>query len=215
MAEVGSLAYDAGLHAPAPLTRAIAVAVAESGLNSDAKGDVGLQTDKWGPSVGLWQIRSLKAEKGRGTTRDETKLRDPAGNAKAMVEISKNGTDWGPWSVTHPTSLVGFAAYTAALGPASAIATGVITRKGGEVVAGGAADSAGSLADGVGGVVSDAVQTPVRIVNWLTEPGTMMRVVYLLGGLVLVVAGAVGVMGKPIVSTLLPVGKAAKLVKGK
>lgn len=79
-------------------TIATAIALAESSGRADAQGDVGIQTDTWGPSVGLWQVRSLKAEQGTGRTRDAAKLADPAQNAKSMVEISRGGKSWAPWT---------------------------------------------------------------------------------------------------------------------
>lgn len=78
---------------------AVAIAMAESGLNPNAEGDVTIQTSTWGPSVGLWQVRSLKADSGTGRTRDASRLKDPAFNAKSMAEISNGGTNWSPWSV--------------------------------------------------------------------------------------------------------------------
>jgi hypothetical protein len=78
---------------------ATAIAAAESGLDPHAVGDTSLTTSKWGPSIGLWQIRSLRAERGTGGTRDETKLRDPAFNARSMHAISGGGVNWSPWSV--------------------------------------------------------------------------------------------------------------------
>src|SRR3954452_13193917 len=97
-AQVYALARTVGLD-PASAVIATAVAMGESGLNPDAVGDVGIQTSKWGPSIGLWQIRSVKAESGRGTSRDATRLKDPAFNARSMVEISGGGQNWRPWSV--------------------------------------------------------------------------------------------------------------------
>jgi len=78
--------------------RATAIALAESGGRSDARGDLGLQTSTWGPSVGLMQIRSLKAETGKGTARDVTRLTDPVQNMISAYQISSGGRDWTPWS---------------------------------------------------------------------------------------------------------------------
>lgn len=96
--QVYALARQAGLD---PTAAAIATAIAwgESGLRTDAVGDTTITTDKWGPSVGLWQVRSLKADKGTGRTRDADALLDPAFNARAMVEISAGGTNWRPWTI--------------------------------------------------------------------------------------------------------------------
>lgn len=78
---------------------AVAIAMAESSLNQNAVGDVYLQTVKWGPSVGLWQIRSLKpAYLHLEPIRNYSNLFDPAYNAKAAFAISKGGTDFSAWS---------------------------------------------------------------------------------------------------------------------
>lgn len=96
-AQLYTLARNAGLSAAAATT-ATAVALAESGGRSDAVGDVNLQDGTWGPSVGPWQIRTLKAETGTGGPRDITRLTDPATNAASMAAISSGGSNFGPWS---------------------------------------------------------------------------------------------------------------------
>jgi hypothetical protein len=96
-AQIYQLARDAGLSAAAA-TIATAVALAESGGRTDAMGDVGLQNGTWGPSIGLWQIRSIKAQSGTGQPRDATRLTDPAFNAQSMIAISGAGKNWKPWT---------------------------------------------------------------------------------------------------------------------
>lgn len=78
---------------------ATAIAWAESDLDPEAVGDQNLQDSVWGPSIGLFQIRSLRAHTGTGKERDANRLRDPEFNTRAMAIISKSGTDWTPWSV--------------------------------------------------------------------------------------------------------------------
>lgn len=96
--DTARFAYQAGFRGSA-LVMAIAIAGAESTFNPNATGDVTIQTDKWGPSVGLWQIRTLKpAYLALEPIRDVTKLYDPLANAKAAYAISKKGTYWKPWS---------------------------------------------------------------------------------------------------------------------
>lgn len=92
------MATSAGLDHEVAIV-ATAIAWAESGLNPDAIGDEALANEKWGPSIGLWQIRSLRAHLGTGQERDAKRLRDPVFNAQSMVTISSRGTDWTPWSV--------------------------------------------------------------------------------------------------------------------
>lgn len=98
LAQVYALARGAGLPHDQAVTAA-AIAAAESGLRSDALGDTGITNAQWGPSVGLWQIRSLKAEYGTGRSRDQSRLTDPGFNARSMYEISSAGRNWSPWSV--------------------------------------------------------------------------------------------------------------------
>lgn len=83
---------------------AVAIARAESGLRPTAQGDTGIQTEKWGPSMGLWQIRSLKDKAGTNHPRDATQLLKPEFNARAMWIISAHGTYWQPWSVWNHKS---------------------------------------------------------------------------------------------------------------
>ena len=81
------------------LETAFAVALAESGGRAGAVGDVGLQGKKWGPSYGLFQIRSLKDwKKYNDPLRDGSRLNDPGYNAHAAFVKSKGGTNFKPWS---------------------------------------------------------------------------------------------------------------------
>jgi hypothetical protein len=98
-AQIYALARDVGQLDPAAAAVATAVALAESGGRTDAEGDIGLQDGKWGPSIGLWQIRSLKAEYGKGqSVRDGARLKDPQFNAFAMATISNHGKNFNPWT---------------------------------------------------------------------------------------------------------------------
>lgn len=81
------------------LITAIAVAMGESGLRTDAVGDTSLVDATWGPSIGLMQIRSLNADKGTGRPRDELANYDPGHNLWAAWLISSSGTNFNPWSV--------------------------------------------------------------------------------------------------------------------
>jgi lysozyme-like protein/D-alanyl-D-alanine carboxypeptidase-like protein len=96
-AQIAAHAYSAGFRGMA-LTTAVAVALAESGGNPKIKGDTTITDAKWGPSIGLWQIRSLRADYGTGRERDANANLDPAINAKHAWSISHHGTTWQPWS---------------------------------------------------------------------------------------------------------------------
>lgn len=95
--EVYNLARSEGLSSERALV-ATAVALPESGLNPTILGDENLEDEKYGPSVGLWQIRSLRAQLGTGGERDALRLVEPAFNAKSMASISKGGSDFSPWT---------------------------------------------------------------------------------------------------------------------
>jgi len=82
------------------LQTAFAVALAESGGRAKAVGDESLVNKKYGPSLGVFQIRSLKEPNkyGGGEWRDGKRLFDPAFNVKAAWNISNQGKNWKAWS---------------------------------------------------------------------------------------------------------------------
>jgi len=204
---IAILGRDAGLRDVGGLTTAIAIAIAESGGNTDAVGDVALQDGTWGPSYGLWQVRSLKAESGKGTVRDGTMLKNPGFNAKSMMSISGGGKNWQPW-----TTYKGLR-YTAVLPAASAAAAAAL--------AGGAAQSfTEGVAEGAtdnpitdaANVVREAAETPIRISKWLTEGGTWVRIAYVAAGAALLIGGAV-LFVKPVVEDVAG-STAGRVLKG-
>ena len=85
LAKLRELAVRTGF--PDPDTAA-AVAMAESGGNPSVRGD-----PQFGGSVGLWQI-NLPAH----PEFDAKRLVEPDYNAHAALAISRNGTDWKPWT---------------------------------------------------------------------------------------------------------------------
>lgn len=98
--QIAQHAYDAGFRGDA-LRDAVAIALAESRGDSDALGDLSLRNDTWGASVGLWQIRSLKAGHGNAAERvqrDHQANLDPATNARNAYAISREGENFRPWS---------------------------------------------------------------------------------------------------------------------
>src|SRR6516225_3013417 len=66
---------------------AIAIVLAESAGVTDILGDTTIETDVFGPSVGLFQIRSIKTERGTGGERDELANLDPSTNARHAHQI--------------------------------------------------------------------------------------------------------------------------------
>lgn len=95
--QTAQYAKQAGFKGEA-LVVAVAIAGAESDFDTEKRGDVGLETPKWGASIGLWQIRSLRTDMGTGRERDESRLMDPPFNARSAYSISRGGTNWKPWS---------------------------------------------------------------------------------------------------------------------
>lgn len=97
MESVGQLVLRAGW-SPNQVSTAIAIAWAESGGRPGAVGDEHLVDATWGPSYGLYQVRSIKAEKGKGSTRDGDRLRDPLFNVTSARKIYLDRGNWRPWS---------------------------------------------------------------------------------------------------------------------
>jgi hypothetical protein len=96
--QVFSLLLKGGFNREDAITMT-AIARAESALDPAAVGDVSLQNGTWGPSVGLFQIRTLKRETGTGSDRDIRHLTgDPAAQVKAALAISGDGRNFRPWS---------------------------------------------------------------------------------------------------------------------
>lgn len=123
-AQVYALARSTGL-SPEQAVIATAIAAAESGLNPDAIGDTRLTNATWGPSVSLWQIRTLKADTGTGRNRDINLVRAAAANARAMYEISSAGRNWGPWSTFNDGTYRKFLAQARAAAGTSSASTPV------------------------------------------------------------------------------------------
>lgn len=169
-AQIYTLAHQAGLSAAAATTAA-AVAMAESKGVTDAVGDVGLQDAKWGPSIGLWQIRSLKAEYGTGSPRDASRLKDPWFNTQAMLSISGKGSNWKPWSTYNSGS------YKDYLGPATS---------------GAASPEANAAAPGFGTQAVDAALN-----GWAKDAyGIGLKIVGATAATALVIVGAVHTVSK-------------------
>jgi murein DD-endopeptidase MepM/ murein hydrolase activator NlpD len=113
-----------GFHGDA-LKTAYAIAIAESGGRANAKGDIKLQDSKWGPSVGLFQIRSLKNwQKYSDPYRDASRLQDPNYNIEAAWTKSKHGTNFKPWSTYTGGSFVKHLAEADAMAKAAGVGGG-------------------------------------------------------------------------------------------
>lgn len=67
----------------------------------DAVGDLALIDAKWGPSLSLLQVRTLRHPEQYpfpDTLRVAAQVRYPRQNAEAAFQISKEGTDFTKWS---------------------------------------------------------------------------------------------------------------------
>lgn len=127
MAQVYAYARKAGFSADTAII-ATAIAMAESGDNPKARGDISLETSYWGPSVGLEQIRTVKSQTGKGTDRDIAHLDDdPLANMIAAYDISSHGKDFTPWT-TYTSGK-----YRTYLGQAKSAAAGAPASVGGPV----------------------------------------------------------------------------------
>jgi murein DD-endopeptidase MepM/ murein hydrolase activator NlpD len=117
-----------GFHGKA-LRTAYAISIAESGGRSNAVGDVGLQDSKWGPSIGLFQIRSLKHwQQYNDPYRDASRLPNPNYNAQAAWAKSSNGRSFKAWStytsgsfLKHLSEADAMAKQTGVGGPAASV----------------------------------------------------------------------------------------------
>lgn len=98
-AELYAAARGAGLSS-ARAVLAVAIALGESSGDDTAVGDTSLENNTWGPSVGVWQVRTLKAQTGTGGDRDAAALQgNLARQALAMAHISGTGANFTPWTV--------------------------------------------------------------------------------------------------------------------
>lgn len=104
-AEVEQLCLNVGFNEKnAKIASAIAMcesAFAQDGqqfANAHAIGDQALANDTWGYSYGLFQVRSLRSQKGTGDYRDENELLRPRFNARSAKKIF-NTQGWKAWSV--------------------------------------------------------------------------------------------------------------------
>lgn len=82
------------------LVTALAVAKAESDLDAWVQNN-SANDYKWGPAVGLFQVRTLRnpsAASGLDRQRVLADMKYPARNAKFAYELSKGGKNWKPWT---------------------------------------------------------------------------------------------------------------------
>lgn len=202
MIEIAQYAYGAGLRNPAKLSMAVAIAEAESGGNPKSYNGKGRDD-----SYGLWQINMKAHTLSELGINAKTDLFDPATNARAMVKISGSGSNWHPWS-TYPLRA---AAFLPAANGAVAIMLADPSKAAGYVdqAAGTVSDATGigALAQGV----TEAAQAPLKVLNWLGDPGTWVRISFLVLGGAMVIGGLY-IFAKPAIdSTTKVAGQVASV----
>lgn len=84
--------HDAGFRGNDLITMA-SIAPGESNRIVDAVGDVEIQKQDWGPSHGVFQIRTLKSKTGTGTTRDKDRLDTLKGSAESAFDLYSAALD--------------------------------------------------------------------------------------------------------------------------
>lgn len=133
--EIYAALVAAGYNPVAAATQT-AIALAESKGDDTILGDLSLQGTTWGPSYGVFQVRTLKGQTGTGSVRDISWLAGGLANqAKAAYQISHGGTDFTAWTMYTNGEFQKF------LGQAQAAAGGLV----------------GGLAGAIPGAISGAV----------------------------------------------------------
>ena len=99
---LAQLAKNAGFDKDAAII-AVSIVFPESDANPNNVSDVSLETWCWGPSVGLWQTRTIKELGCQGLNDNfrydpDGKLFDPQNNANAAFKESRGGRYWKPWT---------------------------------------------------------------------------------------------------------------------
>jgi hypothetical protein len=189
---VAASAAAAGFSGSALVT-IVAIARRESGWDPDAIGDQGITDETWGPSVGAYQVRTLRAATGTGTDRDIQALM-PGGRGDldrqslAAWAISGAGTNFAPWSTYAGLTDDDLAAASAAIGGTSLTGpSGAATATTTSVVG----DAAkGILFDPMQRALLDFLGSPADSVNaWINEH--IMRGLELAAGALLLAAATI------------------------
>lgn len=232
-AQIAAVCAQAGFRGDALVT-IVAIAHAESTDYSDNIGDVGLETSTWGPSVGLFQVRTYQPAylaRHYDQWRDRSKLDgNPLYQAQAAYAISSGGTNFHPWTTyTDGAYLAYIGEAQAAVGQIGSTPTVAPTSDAGKGNAGSSAW--GALVGGLGAVpgigapiagaaalaggAKDAAHAVMSIPDFLgklTDPAVWMRVAKVIAGILAILAGALILSEEaagPAVSQALPAVMAA------
>lgn len=198
--QIEQLAMAAGLNANQAKTAA-AIAMAESGGNP-TKHTVDSDDD----SYGLWQI-NMKGDLGPDRRKQfgltsNAALLDPATNARVMRVLSDGGSNWKKWGAYTNGS---YKKFLVAGGLADILPGGNAVQDGASAVGEGArvlpyevVDAAKKIGDGLN-----------RTTQWITNQRNWVRILYVVGGSAMVLAG-ISILAKPAIGAL-PTGKLAKV----
>lgn len=206
LTQVAQSAARAGFTGDA-LATIVAIVQRESGANPAAQGDIALQDGEWGPSVGLYQIRTLKADTGTGSDRDLQALipgavagipgtgsPDVDRQSRAAFAISGGGSNFHPWSTYAGLSDSDLAAANRAITDAGTLPAATAQTVG--IIS----DVAGGLAGAMDSALGSFLGLPdgETVSEWLAE--LAIRGLELVGGAVMFACGAlviIDIVGRP------------------
>ncbi len=184
--------------------------MAESGGDPSARGDLGRVGesagggDTWGPSIGLWQIRSLNSHRGTGRVRDEIANMNPVINARHANQLFAAG-GWKQWTTFTSGK------YNRYLGTGG-VGLPLTDELGNDLV-----DAAGNAVDALTPNWAEALVRAAAqlgaVGKWFGNRENWLRVSKVAAGSGMLLVGTAMVVGKPILN-ILPAGKVGKVVKG-
>lgn len=220
---VAALAHTAGWKSASEITTAVAVARQESGFRTTAANTC---------CVGLFQI-NLKAH---GVTKAD--MQDPVKNVVKAYQIYRSAGGWcsrGTPPNCNPWQGYGARDWQTALNVGAKASTELALRMSqgesaadiyGKSIAAGVLDGLMSgpdvpnpldAANAIAGTGKAFVEFLNRTGAWMGNPENWQRVLKVTGGVIVIIVGGALVAKDPVVSgamKVLPVGKAAKLIKG-
>lgn len=177
--EIAYYAQQAGF-STAESVAAVGIALAESGGDTQAH-----NSKPPDDSYGLWQINMLGAlgperRKKYGLSSNDA-LYDPATNARVAYGIYKDaGAKFTPWSTyTNRSYLAGTRGRTAAAAASSP------TKPRAE----GDSPFIPNAIEGPADAAADAAHATVDVLKWITTPANILRIVYVTGGIAVIIAG--------------------------
>lgn len=153
--------------------------------DTDRVGEPTANGKKWGPSVGLMQIRSVDPPTGSDAVRNRTTNLDPVTNMKNAWLISQRGSDWSPWTC-RPGNPCGQCDTTANLPEARAASLlhvqGPALGGLGDVIPGPVGEILEDITNPFGGIIESVVD----FLNFIVDGKLWSRIGWILGGVLLV-----------------------------